>query len=284
MKNPYSGINAHVNSILQTAGTDDQPATWTGFHAAHIINLMEALNAVLPENYAAVGEHSLQSRSEDNEGAMVVSRPQPDVTVFRQGQGAAVAEMVEIAPSWEAKLEATIDPEDLMTAVIVRKLTEQSRFGIPVLRIELLSPSNKYDGRHYSAYRSRRNEALETNVPLVEIDYLHESISPIMGLPRYPDNPKSAPYTIAIHDNRNGVQDGFTRVFGWKLGQILPKLSLPLDADKSVLLDFDPIYQHTYERGRWGRLLDLGVEPPRLSSYREDDQDSIRAIMNLAKS
>jgi hypothetical protein len=272
MKNPYIGINAHLNSILQTPATDEQPATWPGFHAAHIINLMEALNAVLPENYAAIGEHSLQSQGEDDAGVAV--------TVFRQGKGTALAEQALVSPSWEAKLEATIDPEDLMSAIVVRELTEQSRYGIAVLRIELLSPSNKFDGRHYSAYRSRRNEALESTVPLVEIDYLHESISPIMGLPRYPHEPKSYPYTLAIHDNRKGIREGITQVFGWKVGQKLPQLSLPLDDDKRVMLDFEPVYQHTYEHGRWGRLLDLSQEPPRMETYHEDDSVAIRAVMS----
>lgn len=279
LKNPYQGVNAHLNSLLQTAGTDEQPSLWPGFHAAYIINLVQEINRQLPANYMAIGEHSLQSRAESDEGSVSISRPQPDVTLFQQSSGPALAEKVDIKPSWQIAIDEAIDPEDRMTAVVVRKLTGQSTIGIPVLRIELLSPSNKVGGRHYSAYRSRRNEAIESNVPLVEIDFLHETISPIVGLPRYPEAKKSYPYYIAIHDNRPTWQEGITSVYGFSVGQAIPQLLLPLDGDNNFLFNFDPVYQQSFELGRWGQIINMSEEPARFETYRADDHQVIEKLL-----
>ena len=77
MKNPYKGINAHLNSLLQTSATESQPALWSSFHASHINHIADFLNDALPDGYIALSEQSLQVRTElDN----VIKRPRPGVT------------------------------------------------------------------------------------------------------------------------------------------------------------------------------------------------------------
>jgi Protein of unknown function (DUF4058) len=280
LKNPYPGINPHLNSLLQTPGTDEQPALWSAFHGQHITYITDFLNARLPASYIAFSEQSLQTRGEDIEGGLVISRPEPDVTVFRQGSGVAVLERVAYQPTWRTQIEDAIDPEHRMTAVVVRKLSGQSTHGTPVLRIELLSPSNKPGGRHYTAYRSRRIEAIKSNIPLVEIDYLHESVSPIVGLPRYPQHANSYPYYVAIHDNRPTWQEGFTTVYGFPVGRAIPRLILPLDDNNTIEFDFDAPYQHSYERGRWGQLIQMDQPPVRFETYNESDKQAIVKQIN----
>jgi hypothetical protein len=240
LKNPYPGINSHLNSLLQTPGTDDQPSIWHSFQVHLVGNISDCLNTTLPINYIAFCEPSLQIRCEHS-----------------------IMQLQEI------------DPEDLMTAVVVRKLSGQATLGLPVLRIELLSPSNKPGGSHYTAYRSRRIEAIESNIPLVEIDYLHESVSPIVGLPRYPQHENSYPYYIAIHDNRPTWKEGFTTVYGFPVGRTIPKLILPLDDKNTIEFDFDAPYQHTYERGRWAQLIQLDKQPARFDTYNQVDRNTI---------
>lgn len=277
LKNPYAGINPQLNSRLQTKGTPEQPSMWPPFHGLNIATILEGLNSQLPLNYRAVNEMSLQSRGEDPTDTVIISHPQPDITVFQQEPrgGVAVAEAPVITPTAQLTIEENIDPEDLMQAIVVRKLTGQSTFGEPVLRIELLSPSNKRDGSHYLAYRARRLEALQSSIPLVEIDYLHESLSPVMGWPNYPDVEGSTPYYIAIHDNRMGWDKGITSVYGWRVNQKIPQLTLPLDGENVLLFDFDPPYQQTYERGRWGQIAAIDEKPLRLESYAREDQKAI---------
>ena len=62
MRNPYKGINAHLNSLLQTIGDDSQLSLWSSFHASHINHIADFINDELPEGYLALSEHSLQVR------------------------------------------------------------------------------------------------------------------------------------------------------------------------------------------------------------------------------
>ncbi len=60
-QNPYRGINAHLNSTLQTPGSEETgPSIWPGFHSAHVGNIMDFLNDQLPAHYVARSEQSLQ--------------------------------------------------------------------------------------------------------------------------------------------------------------------------------------------------------------------------------
>lgn len=138
-KNPYIGVNAHLNSLLQTPGTDEQPSLWQSFHTMHIGDIARHLNAVLPDNYIALAEISLQSKTAHSD----------------------------------------IIPEDLSKAVVIRQISQQTLGSKPVVRIELLSPNNKSNSSDYATYWDKRLEALQGDVPVIELDYLHETRSPI---------------------------------------------------------------------------------------------------------
>jgi hypothetical protein len=62
--------------------------------------------------------------------------------------------------------------------VVIRDVADDPLYGPIVARIELLSPSNKPGGSGYSAYTKGRNEALYTQIPLIEIDYLQKHRCP----------------------------------------------------------------------------------------------------------
>jgi hypothetical protein len=71
--NPYPGINAHVNSRLQTPGTPEQPALWHSFHVYHLARLTAALNKLLLPNYFVLIGESLQVRTPESEGLFNVT-------------------------------------------------------------------------------------------------------------------------------------------------------------------------------------------------------------------
>lgn len=261
----FPGILPHLNSILQTPGVPDQPALWHTFHTSHIGHIVDELNTLLPEAYIAYAEQSLQVRSSDWE----FGRPQPDVSVFHpSGMPAGSAAQTTIQPTWEADLLATVENLQHPYAAVVREVSDQNRLGRIVTRIELLSPWNK---RRDSAYHDRRAEFLQTGVPLVEIDYLHETPSPIQTLPRYPADLDSLPYYIAVSDPRSG----HVRVYGFGLAKPIKPFPLPLAGDDVVILDLNPIYRHTVERGRWLHIIDTTQLPERFETYRENDRQYI---------
>lgn len=232
-ENPYPGVNAHLNSLLQTPGTLEQPSMWPGFHLAHIAHIVDALNDQLPERYIAIAEQSLQSRGLDI--AVEPERPKPDVTVFRQtGASALTGSSANAAPYWEAPLIDILDPVQQPRAVMIREISQQRTLGRVVVRIELLWPSNKPGGSGADGYAARRQEAIDTSVPLIEIDYLHESPSVVSQLPHYPTHPRSYPYTILVTDPRPVWSQGSLRAYGCRVGEILRVFPLPLAGDETL--------------------------------------------------
>ncbi|MBZ0290259.1 MAG: DUF4058 family protein, partial [Anaerolineae bacterium] len=136
-ENPYPGVNAHLNSLLQTPGTFDQPAVWRSFHSRHIAHIADALNEQLPPRYVAFTEQSLQTHELSIVGAPGLDSPRPDVSIF-QTHGAGGHATAALTPTWEATIAELNDPVDEPFAVIIREVLDQQTLGRVVTRIELL--------------------------------------------------------------------------------------------------------------------------------------------------
>lgn len=158
LKNHYRGVNPHLQSLLQTPGSEDEGLSlWPSFHSRHVTHIADFLMEVLPPGYAAYAEQSLQTRAADVE-----------------------AETVDLT-------------EDVVKAVMIREVRQDARLGRVVTRIELLSPSNKPGHVGYEAYRKARNDALYSRAPLIELDYLHESAANRHELSDLPTPARFAP-------------------------------------------------------------------------------------------
>lgn len=78
-KNQYFGINAHLNSVLQS-----NEGNWAGFHNGYIFELTKVLNAQLPPYYEADNERSLQ-----------IDKPLVDIDPDEFWAAIVIREMVE---------------------------------------------------------------------------------------------------------------------------------------------------------------------------------------------
>lgn len=84
-KNECNGINAHLNSILQTPGSaKDGPSKWHSFHTNHLGDITNVLNRALPQRYLARIEQSLQIRTDDFQLDVSprIRKPQPAYVIF----------------------------------------------------------------------------------------------------------------------------------------------------------------------------------------------------------
>jgi hypothetical protein len=151
-----------------------------------------------------------------------------------------------------------------------------------VLRLELLSPTNKPPGDGYLQYREKRNLAIEQQIPLVEVDYLHESRCPIRGVPSYTDGQRGAhPYVIAITDPRPGVGQSF--IYGFDVDAPIPVVDLPLAGDDLLTFDFGAVYQHTFASlGYFSNRVHYAELPVAFDTYSAEDQARIRDVMQRA--
>ncbi|MDZ4766612.1 MAG: DUF4058 family protein [Chloroflexota bacterium] len=275
--NPYRGVNAHLNSLLQTAGTREQPAMWKAFHQFHISQIVIALNRTLPRHYIAFSEQALQV---DLLYPNVESfKPTPDVSIFQRSQPATVNIAEAPIPTRTLNLGDLLDLDDTLDSAVIREVLPQRKLGAVIARFELLSPSNKPNGTHYDAYEAKRIETFESGVPLIEIDYLHEQSPLIRRIPRYPRDPAAFPYMTIVTDPRPEWQQGTILTYEFGVNELIKPFLLPLKDDESLIVDLDTIYQTTLNDGRWNEIPEYTQPPDRFDSYRADDQAQIRAIM-----
>jgi hypothetical protein len=277
--NLYTGINPHLNSLLQTPGTQDHVSLWEGFHSSHIGHIGDSLNEKLPSSYYAVSEQSLQIRIEDwQTGFSREQRRRPDVSIYGAASGDFSSSTVASVESFALDLIDTLVEDELyFTSIVIRE--QQS--GDLVTRIELLSPANKPGYAAYFAYRQKRLETMSTGIPLVEIDFLHETLPVIESVPQYLIDANAFPYNAYVNDPRPSVKAGRLRVYGAQVGSKLPIVTIPLIGAESTALDLDAVYQHTFKVGRWGTrdYMDYSLQPARFHTYSPADQARILSHM-----
>jgi hypothetical protein len=69
-------------------------------------------------------------------------------------------------------------------------------------------------------------------------------------------------------------------VYAFDVSAQIPTVSIPLVNDETVALDFNAVYQQTFEQVKVFRLLiDYAQEPVNFSSYSLRDQASIKQRM-----
>ncbi len=285
--NHYVGVNAHLNSILQNVAGE-----WESFHGAYIVDMTRALNALLPDNYEARNERSLQIREtaqsdidDERTRKSKMRHPQPDVTIVQTS--AARIPTAQVSGSFAVSelttaVADTMDlaPEDYLRAAVIYKINEGDLLGRPVTRIELLSPTNKPSGSGYQQYRDKRDAALFSGMPLIEIDFLHQQPPVTHILPAYPA-PHSHPYNIIVSDPRPSVQAGVSHFYLFDVDSPIPLIDIPL-AVGEVLAHFDAgaVYNTTYANTRtYARIVDYEKEPMRFDTYSAADQQRIFARM-----
>jgi hypothetical protein len=291
LQNPYHGINAHLHSIAQNP-EDDGPTLWTSFHTSHITHIVDTLNQQLPLNYIARTEQSLQiwtepeEKPEDNPQPRTKRSPRPDASIFHTS---VTDSTLTIAPDDTSIRIIEFDPfkelEITIPSVHIYEVRDHKMIGTPITRIELLSASNKWHGSGYYGYYVNRYTSIYSNTSLVELDYLHESKSPIPKIPRYPYSNDSHAYYIAVTDRRLGEREKKQfRVHVVDVDQPLPQqVLIPLAHTDSLLFDFDAVYQFTFKAGRWGTRIDYEKPPRNFDTYSPTDQERIRQVMQRAQ-
>ncbi|MEZ4659234.1 MAG: DUF4058 family protein [Caldilineaceae bacterium] len=285
IKNQYRGINAHLHSYWQSAGG------WHEFHATYIIYLANTLKAILlPMGYTAAIEPSLQIRRLD--APAKAKYPESDITIYdaepqrlpttsRQGeQLISTGELV--LPLAETLFTEPVSSKEL-NAIKIYALTQRGPDrGEPVVWIEVLSPSNKPDGRDGDEYLSKRLKIIENGIVFVEIDYLHESSPTLTGIPNYrarqnrPADADAHPYRILIVDPRPDVVAGVIRVSQFDVDEPLPTLSIALRGADVLAIDFGAPYHQAIQDALYGlELVDYSVLPQNFDRYSPADQARI---------
>jgi hypothetical protein len=173
-----------------------------------------------------------------------------------------------------------LDDEAYYTAILIYAVADDESLGRPITRIELLSPTNK-DGDGYLQYREKRGAALRIGVGLVEIDYLHETDSPIKGVPSYRRRqPGSFDYTITVSNPKPSLEVGLAETFGFSVDAVIPPINIPLAGEETLPLDFGAVYNQTFASlSAYSHRVDYEQLPENFQTYSEADQKRIREVM-----
>lgn len=69
-------------------------------------------------------------------------------------------------------------------------------------------------------------------------------------------------------------------IYGFRVGERIPTVAVPLLDNDQIVVDFGAIYQHTFESFRWfSDRLDYAQAPADMGGYLDEDQARIRAVM-----
>lgn len=271
-KNPYPGINPHLNSYLQNEGG------WKSFHFKHINHLTEYIEVKLPSGYYTMPEDSLQITAHYPD-AEVRSKTEPDISIYytETGETVPIAGGNVATPTKTVPVIRTLVSEDEpYTAVII-----YNKADTPVTRIELLSPSNKPTySHHHNQYMQKRDNTLRAGLRLVEIDYLHQTPPLLTDIPSYRDKqPGSSPYALIVSDPRPTLETGLTHIYEFGVMDTLPIIDIPLDGKDTVRVDFGAVYNTTVSSSRaYSQIFSDPTKPPaNMDAYAEADQHQINA-------
>lgn len=281
-QNQYRGINAHLHSFMQ-----QEDGGWGVFHAAHIMHLAEAIVVLLPSGYAVEPEKGMQiHRYHPDTGEPILPKwkPKPAVTIYDRGASphqAAGSTLAVPTLTLSAEESIELDRESYMTAIVIRELTEQGKIGKPVTWIELLSPTNKPPNSGYWHYRDKRIAAIQNGIALVEIDYLHETQSPVPRLPSYPyDDDRTFPYTIVVTNPRPSLREGKLEIYGFRVDEPIPTIAIPLLGEEMIALDINTVYNRTFTTfPTFSLRADYEQLPVNFERYHPSDQQRIQARM-----
>jgi len=280
--NQYRGINAHLHSYFQKHGG------WDSFHANHISDLAEAINDKLPQGYLVDIEQSLQIREfHPDTGERIMRRPKPDLTIYdtdpRRSRSFSQPSSGTAATLTQPVIETIRTTTELFySALLIYQVEESENLGRAITRIEVLSPTNKIAGEGNLQYVQKRYAALKTGLRLVEIDYLHETQSPIQGIPIYPQQDTAYPYNITVNDPNPSLEEGVSTTYGFGVDDVIPAIPIPLTGDETLLLDFNPVYNRTFHKlNAYSYRVDYEQLPENFDRYNLLDQTRIKRRMQI---
>jgi hypothetical protein len=182
--------------------------------------------------------------------------------------------------------ETPLSDDDYLKAVVIRKVTDKGT-GEAVIRIELLVPNSKVEGKDSSQYHEKRTAALKSGIVLVEIDFLHIAPPSMNGIPSYRNGKNgSNAFWIIMLNPQPTLETGTAFLRGFQVDQNIPTIEIPLNKANTneLLVDFGSVYNQTFESLKaFSYRVDYEQLPIQFDTYSPDDQKQILAVMERAK-
>ena len=239
MASPFPGMDPYL----------EDPATWTGVHAAVLAALFEQLGPAVRPKYAVRFEERVFITADDDPGYRPVV---PDVRVVERDPAVLLRSFAGSTAIAEP-IRAILPADDEVHERSLHVVDVRDRTVVTV--IELLSPTNKVSGSFGRAsFLRKRREALAGDANWMEIDLLRDGLR----TPR-PANVPDTDYRVYL--SRSGPpRDAF--VWPIRLTDRLPTVAVPLrGTDPDVPLDLQAAVSAAVERGSYDLDADYAADP-----------------------
>ncbi|MBS1253816.1 MAG: hypothetical protein MAG451_02869 [Anaerolineales bacterium] len=238
MASPFPGMDPYLEGI------------WGDVHIQLISTFRTLLTRLLAPRYITdLGSRVIVERlpDDDLDGRAIM----PDVAVLQPEHAAPTTDAMPPGVTPPALRLKT--PVELPTRLVTLYIYEAATMKL-VTVIELLSPVNKR-GEGRREYLQKRNEVLDSDAHLVEIDLLRAGRRmPFLG--EVPDTPYLAMVSRAYARPN-------CEVWPIRLQDPLPVLPVPLlRPDPDVPLDLGVALRTTYEAARYDLRIDYSQPPP----------------------
>ncbi|NEP09759.1 MAG: DUF4058 family protein [Symploca sp. SIO2C1] len=238
LPSPFPGMNPYL----------ENPELWSEVHSRLIVAIADDIApALFPNYYVAIEKRIYLSTPEDN-----ILIGIPDVSLISSGVKAS--QDLARSNTSTATLSKPDEPQTV-TIPLAEEVQERyleirdSKTGMVVTTIEVLSPKNKRAGEGREAYLRKRQQILTSYTHLVEIDLLRGGKPlPMQGVTQLKD------YRILIsrRDLRPNAQ-----LFAFNLPDNIPKVELPLKpGDNCSIFELKPILDGVYERAGFHLRID----------------------------
>jgi hypothetical protein len=241
MPSPFPGMDPYL----------EHPAVWPDVHASLIQDIRRQLVPNLGESYYARTEVELFIREPSADQRTRFARADDAILIGRDAPSAASGDTaVAERPTTRMQLVDTLLPEKLRTIEI--RTSQDDRV---VTVIELLSPTNKGDGRQ--KFVEKRARLHQAGVHFLQIDLLRA------GHDLLPQEPPPGTYNALLLRVGEDVAD----VWMWTLRDTLPILPVPLaNDDADITLDLRAALDITYDASRYSPRIYRGgpdtIDPP----------------------
>ena len=247
MASPFPGMDPYL----------EDPATWTGVHAAILAALFEQIGPAVRPKYAVRFEERVFVTDDDDPGYRLVI---PDVRVVQRDPAEPLRPFASTAIA--EPIRATLPADDEVHERSLHVIDVRDRSIVTV--IELLSPTNKIAGSFGRAsFLRKRREVLAGDAHWMEIDLLRDGLR----TPRLANVPDT---DYRVYLSRSGPpRDAF--VWPIRLQDRLPTVAFPLRGDDpDVPLDLQAAVTAAVERGSYDLDADYAADPvPPLSGPAE---------------
>jgi len=221
----------------------EAPLVWPDVHSRLIVYLAEHLRPMLRPRYVV----SVQTR-------VFIEGPNqerfPDVGIRRTlaARPATGAPVLEADDPFEVQA-----PELEIEETLLHILDLQTNQRV-VTVLEVVSPTNKYQGPGRDAYLAKQSEVRQSDSHLVEIDLLRTGPH-VLAVPERLAR-TAGPYDYLVSVNRaEGKRTGY-QLYPRTLAQPLPRFRCPLaTGDDDVVVNLQAVLERTYEFGGYQDLL-----------------------------